>query len=250
MKKNFFLGWTIAQVLVILISSLTPLDFAVAEEAAVTAAGSAAEVDEARLAVARQEFQALRQELAAVLMRAEAQQQEHDRLQRSAAALVARAEVAGQAEPAGLLAAMADITAAGRELVDEVILVSRMLEAALDEEAIPPAERARLRARIAGLRTRSEHFDARIRVPEAAGAWDACRILAVDDRLQVVVVAAGTVHGVGSGLGLRVGEGKDTVRLRVIAVRPHVSAALVVEGDLGQLAPGMTARVGDRGGNE
>lgn len=252
MKKNFFLDWTIRQVLVILIGSSTLLEIVVAEETVVPAVTKSDAGESSELAVSRQEFQALRRELEAVLLRAEAQQEEYSRLQLSAVALVAGAEAPDRRpSEADLLVALEETATAGRTVTDEVLAVCRMLEAALDEETIPAAERARIRARLAGLRVASERFNDRVRVPERADkAWDSCRIVAVDDRLQVVVLAAGSVQGIGCGLGLRAGDEEDSVRLRVIAVRPHVSAALVVEGDLGRLAPGMLARVGDRSGSE
>jgi hypothetical protein len=252
MKKNFFSGWTIRQVLVILISSLTLLENAAAAETVVPAVTEANDGERAELAVARQEFQALRRELEAVLLRAEAQQEEYDRLQLSAVALLAGEGASSRrASEASLLVALEETAAAGRTVTDEVLAVCRMLEATLDEETIPAAERARIRARLAGLRVACERFNDRVRVPERQEkAWESCRIVAVDDRLQVVVLAAGSVQGIGCGLGLRAGDEKDSVRLRVIAVRPHVSAALVVEGDLGRLAPGMMARAGDRSGSE
>lgn len=250
-KKNFIFGWTIAQWLVILISSLTQPQTTAATVAGSEGTGAEVQVD-TELAMTRREFQAMRRELAALLQRAEAQQEEYRRLQVSAAALVAGAEAPEQRLAAAeLLAVLAEVKQAGQALVTELIEVCRMLDAALDAETMPAAERARIRARLAGLRATGERFGARIRAPEELGGPVAtCRILAVDDRLQVVVLAAGSVQGIGCGLGLRAGGGATTVRLRVIAVRPQVSAALVVEGDLDQLATGMMAQVGERSGDE
>jgi len=210
-------------------------------------AGDAQGSAETELVMTRREMRAMRRELAAVLRRAEAQQEDFRRLQLSAAALIAgEDDPARRLTEARLVAALADIASAGQELVAELTAFSRLLDATLDKEEITPAERARMRSRLAGLKAVAARFNDRVRPPERQdGIPAASRILVVDDRLQVVVIAAGSVDGVGCGLGLRAGKDEEeSVRLRVVAVRPRVCAAIVVEGDLGQLAVGMPVRFG------
>lgn len=72
---------------------------------------------------------------------------------------------------------------------------------------------------------------------------DRCRLLAVNDELRVVVLSAGAVHGVRNGLLWFSGKDRQC-RLQVIAVRDFLSAAVVVEGGLKELSPGMEAVLG------
>ena len=63
-----------------------------------------------------------------------------------------------------------------------------------------------------------------------------CRLLAVDDDLQIVVLPAGLAQGVFCGLNFYAGS---SIRLTVISVRPNIAAAVVSEGRIKELAPGM-----------
>jgi hypothetical protein len=68
-------------------------------------------------------------------------------------------------------------------------------------------------------------------------------VIAVDDKLQTVVLDVGYANGVRCGLLLWSGKG-DAVRLKVIETRPFISAAVVVKGKLEDLAPGTVVRIG------
>lgn len=81
--------------------------------------------------------------------------------------------------------------------------------------------------------------------PGSPERFEKCRILEIDDALQALVLSAGFRDGVRSGLALRAGK-DGGVLLRVVAVRPFASAAVVAEGDLKGLSPGMEARAASK----
>ncbi len=67
-----------------------------------------------------------------------------------------------------------------------------------------------------------------------------CRVLAVKDELRVVVLDGGSLDGVRPGSGWHASkDGEVIVRLKVLEVRPDISAALVTEGAFGTVVPGM-----------
>ena len=72
-----------------------------------------------------------------------------------------------------------------------------------------------------------------------------CRVLVVNDDLQPVVLDAGSVAGVRVGTRVSVSN-KDVVvaKLRVVEVRPHISAAVPVTGSLRNIAPGTQVQLG------
>lgn len=70
------------------------------------------------------------------------------------------------------------------------------------------------------------------------GAFRNARIVAVNRELETVVLSAGAVHGVFPGLIYQC-ERDPSLRLRVISVRPWVSAAAPVSGTAAALTPGM-----------
>lgn len=83
-----------------------------------------------------------------------------------------------------------------------------------------------------------------------SGTPSVCRVLAVDPESGLVVLSAGTIHGVFPGLLYRVAD-SDT-QLRVIECRPWVSGATVYRGDLGAVTEGRECRISETpagGGN-
>ena len=63
------------------------------------------------------------------------------------------------------------------------------------------------------------------------------RILAINDKLDIVVISCGAIHGFAPGMNLKV---KDyDLQLKLIAVRPLISAAVILKGNIKLLTPGM-----------
>jgi len=72
------------------------------------------------------------------------------------------------------------------------------------------------------------------------------RVLAVNDDLQLVVLDSGFEDGVRPGMRWRVVSRERVVaKLRVIEVRPLISAAVVVEGEFRAIAPGTSVTPGE-----
>ena len=71
--------------------------------------------------------------------------------------------------------------------------------------------------------------------------WEAvnsCDVLSVDDKLQIVILAVGMKDGVNIGDSWFVG---DSVALKVVSVRPYVTATMLLEGKISDIAPGLKA---------
>ena len=88
------------------------------------------------------------------------------------------------------------------------------------------------------LRRAEQFFNPEPIADSAAPAGD-LRVLTVNDELQVVVISAGRLQGVRLGqlLTIREGRARDTT-LRIIETRQTLSAAMVEEGSLRQISPG------------
>ena len=67
-----------------------------------------------------------------------------------------------------------------------------------------------------------------------------CGVLAVNEELQLVVLDRGFLAGLKTGGVWRLMSADDTVtaRLRVVEVRPEISAAVVIQGELDRVTPG------------
>ena len=96
------------------------------------------------------------------------------------------------------------------------------------------------------LKATAERINALIASPESKEKADKCRILSINEKLQTVILDAGTANGVNTGLIWRVTtrSGRQA-RLKVIAARPFICAATVLEGEFSSLAPGMLVSIGD-----
>jgi hypothetical protein len=68
-----------------------------------------------------------------------------------------------------------------------------------------------------------------------------CRVLAVNDDLQIVVLDSGFAAGIRRGTNWKyVKNGEQIALLRVIEVRPEISAAIVTHGRFNSVGPGGT----------
>lgn len=76
------------------------------------------------------------------------------------------------------------------------------------------------------------------------------RVLKVEDELQFVILGVGETQEVRPGAFWRIlsAEGETVAKVRIIAIRNTISAALAVEGPLTEIETGMRA-VADRSGN-
>ena len=81
--------------------------------------------------------------------------------------------------------------------------------------------------------------------PGEPESFDSCRILAVDPAVGAVVLSAGYRNGVRVNLTLTAENGLET-RLKVVTLRSFVCAAVVEEGSLKDLVPGMKVRARKR----
>ena len=74
----------------------------------------------------------------------------------------------------------------------------------------------------------------------------ACRVLAVNGALQLVVLDAGLDRGVRHGMNLTItNPDRTVVRIRVVDVRSYISGAAVTHGTLNAVGPGAWAKFGD-----
>lgn len=73
-----------------------------------------------------------------------------------------------------------------------------------------------------------------------------CRILAVNDELQILIAGKGERDGIRPGAIITAFESSQQIaELRVVEVRTFVCAALLVKGNLEKVTPGSVARIGD-----
>ncbi len=202
----------------------------------------------AELEAVRNENAMLRKELADVLLKCDEIFNSYRRLQMSVAGTMANSQkrTAGDGELKSL-ESFADVRQELKVLISKSLELSQFTEAMLEKKELADTDKTRLRHKLDEWKAEAERLNAMLAPPETKEKADKCRILSVNDKLQVVLLDAGTANGVNTGLIWKVAlrDGKS-VKLKVIAARPFISAAAVVEGDFSSLAAGMPAAMGER----
>ena len=187
------------------------------------------------------EKEQLRKCLADVLLNANKKEIAHERVLLSVVGALSgdNIEDYGSLINLELLKALKNNTVEGDKLVSKIFGFCDYFNDIISELNIPNEEKVKLKVRLDELKSFAEQFGLLVNRPEKKEVQHRnCRILDVSDYLQVVVISAGSLDGIRTGLTWNV-EQADNAVLKVIAVRPFVCAAIVIEGELGKISPGM-----------
>ena len=201
---------------------------------------------EAQLKMMRVEMGILRKTLADMLANADKRQKALLRIQCSVAASLANGKKRAMSEESmKLLDSLSKLQRSGNDLVSMATEFCDLVDAALSRKSLTDLDKAKLRFSLEKLKTTAGLFHSLVASPRESGEGGSCRVLSLNDKLQLVVLNAGTVNGIRNGLNLRSSTSKQKVLLRVVDSRPYISGAIVVEGDIGALAPGMEFKPGN-----
>jgi regulator of replication initiation timing len=199
---------------------------------------------ETEIRMLREEMSLLREELERVATESDALDAETKRLRMSMAASLAEgSKRAFDKESADLIDALLGISKSGDGFVTAAEEFCSFMEELLKKDKLSDVDKARAKFRLDKIRAAARSFHAMIATPGTAKRFDKCRVIAVDDKIQTVVLDVGYANGVRCGLLLWAGK-DDAVRLKVVETRPFISAAVLVKGKLEDLAPGTEARIG------
>ena len=130
---------------------------------------------------------------------------------------------------------------AGKKLSGKSALAADKMLNLLDQMKMDEIEKAKLRVQLEELRALAVGFARLDQDPGKAKGFDNCRVLEINEGLQLVILSAGYRNGVRVNLTLYADNGRKTP-LRIVAVRPFVSAAIPETGKIGDLIPGMKVR--------
>ena len=204
-------------------------------------------VNLAELEAARRETEMLRKELADVLLKSEEIFNSYRRLQLSIASTVANSEKKNvEDDELKSLESFSYVRQEMKVLAGKTIEHSRFIGTALEKQELTETDKIRIKFKLDDLKATADRINALTASPESKEKADKCRILSINEKLQTVILDAGTAHGVDAGLVWRVttGDGRPA-KLTVVAARPFICAAMVLDGEFSSLAPGMPASIGD-----
>lgn len=127
----------------------------------------------------------------------------------------------------------------GMQLVAKSTTVCEMLYPMIAKLNLSDVEKAKLRVALDALSTLNKSF-ARLSVPSVLPEqFRKCRVLEISEEPEAIILNAGYRDGVRVNMKLQTGTGEKTCVLRIVAVRPFVSAAVVVNGSSSDLGVGQ-----------
>ena len=180
----------------------------------------------------------LRKELIEITKNFQAQNESYRRLQLSIAATIASSKMEAASFREGqLVQTLNDVFDNGRKLALQSIEFCEIVDSLLKQMPIGKVRKAEINLRAEDLKRGARKLNTLADLKVRQKPVNRCRILAVNKDLQVVVLPVGSVHGVFIGLNYYAGKKKEL--LRIITVRPFVSAAIPDKGNIESLAPGM-----------
>jgi hypothetical protein len=180
----------------------------------------------------------LRKELIEITKNFQAQNESYRRLQLSIAATIASSKMEAATFREGqLIQTLNDVFDNSRELALQSIEFCDIVDTLLKQMPIGKIRKAEINLRAEELKKGARKLTTLADLKIRQKPVNRCRILAVNKDLQVVVLPVGSVHGVFIGLNYYAGKKKEA--LRIITVRPFVSAAVPEKGNIESLTPGM-----------
>lgn len=130
----------------------------------------------------------------------------------------------------------------GLFLVGRVLKFCKYFEEEINKLPISYEERLKLRVRLDEVRNSAEGFGILLQKPGDTIKKDTCEVLEINNELEVVVLGAGFLDG--SRVGMRwIIQKADKAAVKIVAVRPYASAAVVTDGDIQKIDPGMEAKL-------
>jgi Skp family chaperone for outer membrane proteins len=192
---------------------------------------------ETKLAQTRSELEALRTRYADLYLESQERVRKLRDLDLSAAhLLVEKQDLESGRLESELLSALSQSRKAQTELLVTVREFQQVLTSVLDVLQPSDALRREVMDRFAALANAAERSLKPLSIVAGRGKRDferrSCRVLAVNDDLQIVVLDSGFAAGIR--------RGEQIALLRVIEVRPEISAAIVTHGRFNSVGPGGT----------
>ena len=124
-------------------------------------------------------------------------------------------------------------------LLNEIIKFCSYMYKKLDELPIAYDEKLRIETRVDELKSAAENFGMQTNSIAANSNLQDCRVLEVNDDLGVVIIPVGVFDGIRVGRSFVI-PNANRAKATVIAVRQFVSAAVITDGQLKDISPGMT----------
>ena len=111
----------------------------------------------------------------------------------------------------------------------------------IEKLPIPDDEKLRIECRVDELKTAAEKFSLLINSSVEKNNTESCNVLEINDELGVVLLPKGFLDGIRVGRHFTIPEANNA-QINIISVHQFISAAVVVKGELKNIAPGMLVK--------
>ncbi len=142
---------------------------------------------------------------------------------------------------------LGDLSKAGNQLALGSVAFSEVVDELLRELPVGKTRQAEIRLKLDALVRDSRRFIAMSELKretnEGSDMLRTCRVLSVNRELNIAILSVGADQGAFAGMMYRVKD-KDEW-LKVISVRPTIAAALLISGNIENLAPGMELAINE-----
>jgi transcription termination factor NusB len=116
-------------------------------------------------------------------------------------------------------------------------LASEVDKRILNLDSLTEVDRAKLRCALDELNEESDNLRRIFRPVEEKNNFDKCSVLKIEGETGTIILSAGTSDGAFCGLMLY--AEKTNAKIKITAVRPFVSAAILIDGEINEITPGM-----------
>lgn len=186
----------------------------------------------------REEVKFLQQELIEIIGKYEALKERDMQLNKDLVKKLAGLEKGTEGDLSAPESALKIVSEVSMNQATQTIRFCESLSQTIKGLTMSELERYKLESELKSLRRGAEKTLSCLNGSEDAVEVNRCDVLSVDDKLRVVVLAVGSKDGVKIGDTWRVGE---EITLRIVSVRSYVSAGMLTEGKISDIAPGMKA---------
>ena len=129
----------------------------------------------------------------------------------------------------------------GLFLVNRVFDLCKYLDGKINDMPITYEEKLKIKLRLDELREDAGEYGMTLKGQSAAQNVTECAILESNSNLQVVVLGTGFLDKSKAGTVWVIPDADNAI-VKVIAVRPYASAAIVTKGDFSKISSGMKAK--------
>ena len=126
----------------------------------------------------------------------------------------------------------------GNILLNEIMRFCSYMYKKTDELPITYDEKLRIETRVDELKSAAEIFGMQVNSTVANSSSTDCRVLEVNDDLGVIIIPVGIFDGIRVGRSFVIPNANEA-KATVIAVRQFVSAAVITDGQLKDISPGL-----------